>query len=282
MNRLESKMFFICGAPKSGTTWLQRSMNSHPEIVCKGEGHFIEKLVLPMAAVFREYNAKLNIVSNNVYNGNPYYKTFSSKEFYDFCHGIIVNRISEGESKNASFFGDKTPRYYEFINNLKNIYPSCKIICILRDPRDLAVSSLYHAHRAGVKDIFTNGSGTRRAQINLTTQQFVRCVKNISDAKVKYSDDIIITSYEKLISDNIAEMKNIFSFIGASSDGEVVKDIVNNNSFLALTNREAGEMDKNSFMRKGIVGDWVNEITEEEEHTIRENVTSKVHVDYFS
>src|ERR671913_2476569 len=33
-------VFFVVGQQKSGTTWLMRMLNSHPEILCKGEGRF--------------------------------------------------------------------------------------------------------------------------------------------------------------------------------------------------------------------------------------------------
>jgi hypothetical protein len=34
------QMFFIGGVAKSGTTWLQILLDLHPNITCKGEGHF--------------------------------------------------------------------------------------------------------------------------------------------------------------------------------------------------------------------------------------------------
>ena len=33
-------MFFLIGRSKSGTSWLMRLFNSHPEILCRGEGKF--------------------------------------------------------------------------------------------------------------------------------------------------------------------------------------------------------------------------------------------------
>jgi hypothetical protein len=32
--------FFVVGYGRSGTTWLETSLNSHPEVLCKGEGMF--------------------------------------------------------------------------------------------------------------------------------------------------------------------------------------------------------------------------------------------------
>nr|WP_165909481.1 sulfotransferase [Shinella sp. JR1-6] len=274
-------MFFVCGAPKSGTTWLQRSLNSHPSIICKGEGHFIEKLLLPMATVFRDYNTRLKLVSKEVYNGNPYYNNISNSDFFEFCHQVIMKMMLSNEEKSADAFGDKTPRYYEYIDNIKHIYPNGKIICILRDPRDLVVSKLYHAKRSGVKDVLNKGSENRIFQIKLTINQFVNCFEKITSAINKYTSDVYVTYYEELLGNNAEEIKKILEFIGVHTSKEIINDIVYSNSFQSFTNRNPGEMDINSFYRKGISGDWVNEITDEEERMIREYITSRIDISYF-
>ena len=33
-------MFFVVGRAKSGTSWLMRIFNAHPEVLCRGEGRF--------------------------------------------------------------------------------------------------------------------------------------------------------------------------------------------------------------------------------------------------
>ena len=48
------QLFFIVGAQKSGTTWLQKSLNSIDGIHCLGEGHFIDKLLMPVAQTRHE------------------------------------------------------------------------------------------------------------------------------------------------------------------------------------------------------------------------------------
>jgi hypothetical protein len=68
-------VFFACGAPKSGTTWLQRVLDAHPEISCSGEGHFIDRFSAPLAEVVREYNRHLGVVETQVYEGRPYYRS---------------------------------------------------------------------------------------------------------------------------------------------------------------------------------------------------------------
>src|ERR671910_2869339 len=36
----KTPVFFVTGVGKSGTSWLMRTLDSHPEILCKGEGRF--------------------------------------------------------------------------------------------------------------------------------------------------------------------------------------------------------------------------------------------------
>ena len=35
------QLFFVGGAPRSGTTWMQHMLDAHPDISCRGEGHFL-------------------------------------------------------------------------------------------------------------------------------------------------------------------------------------------------------------------------------------------------
>src|SRR5918992_2684919 len=36
----KNPVFFVTGVGKAGTSWLMRTLDSHPEILCKGEGRF--------------------------------------------------------------------------------------------------------------------------------------------------------------------------------------------------------------------------------------------------
>src|SRR5215831_18654517 len=40
----KKQIFFVGGSPKSGTTWLQLLLDSHPSVSCSGEGHFTTHL----------------------------------------------------------------------------------------------------------------------------------------------------------------------------------------------------------------------------------------------
>jgi hypothetical protein len=42
------QLFFVGGAPRSGTTWLRLLLDSHPEVCCRGEGLFQKHLADPL------------------------------------------------------------------------------------------------------------------------------------------------------------------------------------------------------------------------------------------
>lgn len=273
LSRRNARMFFICGAPKSGTTWLQRMINSHPQAICKGEGHFIEQLVLPMASVLRGYNQKLQLVAERVYEGNPLYRKLDQNWFYDLCNQIIINQIVDGVSTDGVLvYGDKTPRYYEYLDNLKNLYPLAKIIHIDRDPRDIAVSSLYQAGRVGLPDALKKGTEARKKSIVASVDRYNKCCKSISDFRKRNNDDIFSTSYETLIVAPHSELKKICLFLEIDASPDLVDSCVSENSFQNTTNRAPGEMDPSAFVRKGIAGDWQNELEPHEVEYISKNV----------
>jgi len=88
----ERRFFFVCGAPKSGTTWLQRVLDAHPQVQCSGEGHFIERFATPLAKVVRDYQNHMSLVAGRVYEGKPYYPPLEQSDFDRLVRGFITDR----------------------------------------------------------------------------------------------------------------------------------------------------------------------------------------------
>ncbi len=64
---LEKQFFFVVGCQKSGTTWLEKILDNHPEMICRGEAVFGNVLApaLNQALVLstnRSNTATLNLV----------------------------------------------------------------------------------------------------------------------------------------------------------------------------------------------------------------------------
>ena len=141
------QVFFIVGAQKSGTTWLQKSLNSIDGIHCLGEGHFIDKLLMPMAQTRYDYNQMMQVVQQRVYDGEGFYGPVPDQEFFGLMRSWILQimvRNAAAPTESILALGDKTPANSFHIPTLKRLFPGARFIHIVRDGSDVAVSAFRH------------------------------------------------------------------------------------------------------------------------------------------
>jgi hypothetical protein len=263
------QVFFVCGAPKSGTTWIQRMLDAHPQVCCSGEGHFIEKFTIPMAEVVRNYNAQMTVVGRNVYEGKPYYPELNQGDFDEIARAFILSRLKlRVGDPGVRAIGDKTPRYAVYLRQLSRIFPDARFIEIVRDPRDVAVSRLHHAGRVGVKDALVAGSERRAEQIRVTCEDWVRCVRAVADFAAQHPQKIVTVRYADALGSPGEVAQRLFGFLGVDTDPARISRVVEATSFAAQTGRPAGTEDVNAFMRKGVAGDWKRVLQPAEAATI--------------
>ena len=75
----------------------------------------------------------------------------------------------------------------------------------------------------------------------------------------KHRSGYVETSYERLKADPQDELARVIEELGLGSVSDArLAEVVDEFSFSRQSNREAGEEDVTSFVRKGIVGDWKN------------------------
>lgn len=108
--------FIICGLPKCGTTSIYGYLTSHPQV---------------MTAVDKE----INFFSHFFHRGLDYY--------YAHFPAIQDNNYLTGEA---------TPSYLFWANpeQIFQLFPNIKLICLLRNPVDRAISSFYLFRRLGI------------------------------------------------------------------------------------------------------------------------------------
>jgi Sulfotransferase domain. len=254
-------VFFACGAPKSGTTWLQRVLDAHPEVVCSGEGHFIDQFSTPLAQVVRNYNQKLQLVNRRVYEGKPYYSPIDQSEFDDLVRIFIRRRMeARATDPRVRWIGDKTPAYATYLKRLTGLFPEAKFFEIIRDPRDAAVSRLYHARRAGLPHADAPHTPEALEFFRAGAQQWRSNVAPVREFARQHPGRLITVLYETMIDDPAGEARRLFGFLGVSCDDAVIGQVTGASSFEALTGRKRGQEDPNSFVRKGVVGDWVGKL----------------------
>lgn len=161
-----SRLIFVVGCPRSGTTKLTEIINKHSKIQCSSETHFFNinwelnyKLEIDEFIESNEFNnffdhfriqdfMKLNSLEikdfsdelRSTYELNSKY--YANKELYiKSIFDVIVN-LSLKQNDTAEFFCEKTPQHLRSVDKILKYYPEARFIHVIRDGRDVVNSLL--------------------------------------------------------------------------------------------------------------------------------------------
>src|SRR5262245_41453813 len=146
----ERQLFFIGGPPRSGTTWLQRMLDSHPDVSCRGEGLFMVELAKPLEELTARRRRALDEKNTQLFRDFGGYPLPSERDT-EMLLGTAILLAFERQCGGGEYraVGEKTPENVFFFPPLKRLFPGAKFIGMARDPRD-ALSSAWHLfHAAG-------------------------------------------------------------------------------------------------------------------------------------
>ena len=137
-------LFFCGGPPKSGTTYLQKILDLHPETSCNSED-YLQMLGENFSNLHKKYNQTLKLFA--LRTGAEKYQLVEEKifvkNFYNLIKDIAINR-----NRNTKFIGISDNHF--LLNNLINIsnfFSNSKTIIIFRNPIDTALSLWDHNNR---------------------------------------------------------------------------------------------------------------------------------------
>ena len=269
----ETPVFFVVGQQKSGTTWLMRMLDAHPEILCRGEGRFFgqwrQKSLVKSDAMrppstllyaLREAEYLRLWVERSVWSRND-----DAEEHMDNLARMAVDYFLQGELAKAGkrLVGDKSPLLTpETVQEISDVYSEARLIHIIRDGRDSAVSAAHHARNFGRAKGGEQEEGLfAEAQIRkLAADWNARVGKTVEDGPRLFGDRYAEVRYEDLLSHPEREIARLLRFLGADEAG--AKHCVEAASFERLSKgRTRGEEDPSSFFRKGVAGDWRENFT---------------------
>lgn len=279
-------VFFIVGQQKSGTTWLMRMLDAHPEILCKGEGRFF-------GAGWRQENIKESNdlrPASSLYNAlldSEYLRVWvdrsiwsrheNADEHLDNLTRLAVDYFLKNElvKTGKKMVGDKSPLLSpDTIKEISRIYPEAKVIHIIRDGRDAAVSALHHSRNFGSGNPAPKQTGESRFSKNqlrkLAADWRDRVGRTVEEGPTLLGENYREVRYEDLLKRPEVELRLLIEFLGAAVYPETLSRCVAATSFEKLSRgRERGQEDATSFFRKGVAGDWKNTFTDQDRETFK-------------
>jgi hypothetical protein len=261
----------IVGAPRSGTTWLQLLCAAHPHVAGGEESHLFSQYLGNLAHTF--YTHKKQLLAAGSPQGLPCYMT--TGEFEDALRQFACTVLGKllRQKPGARLVVEKTPDHALHIGFIRTLFPTAKIVHIIRDSRDAAVSMV----AAGKEFWGASWAPKDAAEAARCWVQWVNSARAWSKHPPQLYHEL---RYEQLKNDGAATLGRVYEFLGAPLPIEQVKGIYDQFSLAACNNNtapivmircgekppplkpgEKRDASPKGFYRKGKAGGWRESLT---------------------
>lgn len=205
-------MLFVISSPRSGSTMLERMLESHSQILGGPEPH----LLTPLAHLGvwdkvqkAPYDHVLAAESQKLFIDRLPNK---EQDYWEACRAycdVLYGRFIEGSGKAICL--DKTPAYGLILPFMMKVFPDAKYVVLTRHP--LAVFSSY-------ANSFFDGDYSTAQNYNPLLNRYVPAIASFirQDAVPHFH-----VRYEDLVADPEKWMRDIYAYIGVPFDANTIE-----------------------------------------------------------
>jgi hypothetical protein len=192
-NFQDSNLIFVGGAPRSGTTLVQRILACHSLVFGGPEFDFVPTLM----RLRNDFHA--SVEGGRI---SPYLSHEDVDQVFREC---VISTFKKTIVKNPGkiFFSEKTPSNAEVYPELSKTFPNAMLIFVARDPRAIVASMLEVGNRFKREklrpDNFTRDVHRAVMYVNTITEvAYEQLSKNTRNFHVLYYEDFIISPTEAI------------------------------------------------------------------------------------
>ena len=203
-------LIFLVSQPRSGSTFLQALISNNKMVNTANEPW----LLLPLLSIYKPDLISAKYDFQLAYTGiGNFLENFDKREdFKQVQREYIKNTYGLYANSNSRYFLDKTPRYYEILEEIHQILPTSKIIILKRNP--LAVlSSMIDTWKV------KNYQGLYYFSRDLLNAPLV--IQDFMDLHAGH-ENIISVTYESVVVHPEREIKQIYNWLGLKFDKSVL------------------------------------------------------------
>lgn len=228
------QLFFCFGPPKSGTTYIQCLLNSHPEISCPSEQH-LEFLLRGMEGLFSEYNKGLVLTDQRTGAQGAFQVKYS---LLRTMFGDAVRRIAQAAAPNKRVCGLSDNSILNNMPLFKELFPEARFIVIFRHPIPRAVSAWHHninlseQENSSLHREVNESAGSYEGWVLQVAKEFRDSVEAYKRTLAGLPNCMHITYEDLLRSDEC--LRRTTEFLGASSDRKLIRSIRESNEIGAM------------------------------------------------
>lgn len=204
----EEQLIFIISQPRAGSTYLQNLLSNNLEVNTCSEPwvllHFANQIKPEL--INATFNNKL---ANKAFQ--DYLLKYPEMELNSAIKNLLLE-LYEPMSKGFNFVIDKTPRYWELLDEIVKLFPKSKIIILKRNPIDVVTSII---KTWDIKDLFELNQFRR--DILLAPKQ----IQAFSEKNIA-NKNVYTLRYEDLTSNLNDEVKKLYEWIGIPFTAKVI------------------------------------------------------------
>lgn len=199
---LSGRVAFLVGVRRSGTNWLRRIVDTHPDAsVIPGETYLFSHGIAPLSERVQHGLAGSARTGTLFVDRDDYFDAVR-----DLCDCIFAGHLATLDNP-GRVVAERTPDHVRVLDLIGDVYPDAAVVHIVRDGRDVARSLVSQqwgpaTYEEAAAEWVTGIESARRAAPRLT----------------RYLE----VSYEALVSDPATHVPELYAFLGLDASPDVV------------------------------------------------------------
>lgn len=254
---LGSRIVWIFGAGRTGSTWLAHMMSDLDECRMWNEpylGHMFGQLYYEVGN--RRHDSMHFVLGGKKRNWLPHVR--------DFILGTAGSKFPDVATNPSLYLVIKDPHGSVGAPLVMEAVPESRMVLLVRDPRD-AVASRLDARRPGgwskKKELYERVGGDEDAVVRSMSKSFMREMTRAVEAYDAHAGPKTLVTYEELRESATDAMNRLCSELFLNVKREQIERIVESHAWENIPEEEKGH---GKFQRKATPGGWREDLTPEQ------------------
>lgn len=295
MSQPPPQVHFVVSAPRSGSTWLARSLNTHPRI------HATENRLFGMFCQTwqnRSGRSMPRITADKFVQslaGHSFWSELGFQSTGEFQAELLEHWCDcltrwQAQRSGKPVIVDKVTPYLgtagTVLQQIARFFPEARLIHLLRDGRDVVTSGVFDwigrepdrsEPQARIREEFFVDQTVNRPLTRFLDDASIRTwcrywteSNQVTGQACQPSGPALPIRYEQMKQDQASVLKTVFQWLDVDDEDNVVNTCVEASSFRKTTGRAAGQADPLAKARRGVSGDWRNYFTRQDARIFQE------------
>lgn len=266
---LERRLVWMLGSPRTGSTWLTRLLETHPDVETVGEPHigihlapFAPGLLSSRPLLYPRMQAdRPNYFFNDEYAG----------VWRPLVRDLILERIG-AEAGGSEVIVVKEPHGSQAAGMILEALPGSRLLFLLRDGRDVVDSEVAALAPDGWLGGEFDVQVPRLKLVEHAARTWLLRTEIVESAYERHADaDRHLLRYEDLLADTPARLAELFEWLGVSVDEQRIRRAVDELAFERI-----GDTGPGRFHRSARPGAWRENLDAAERKLLGELLGAKL------